>query len=140
MKWFMDRRTKTLKDIENSQDIKLLIDEFYKQVVGDDLIGHFFTKVIPLDMDKHLPVMYDFWETTLLGNMKYKGNPMVKHIELSQKVPIQPEHFERWLALWERTITENFDGTKTEEAIQRAKQIAELMKYKVQQHSTKIND
>lgn len=125
----------SLKDIENSQDIRLLVDEFYKEVVTDDLIGHFFTKVIPLDLDVHLPVMYDFWETTLLGNIKYKGNPMVKHIELSRKEPLNPEHFERWLFLWVNAVKENFEGPKAEEAIQRAKLIAGLMKYKVQQHS-----
>ena len=124
-----------MKDIENSQDIKLLVDEFYKEVVNDDLIGHFFTKVIPLDLEIHLPVMYDFWETTLLGNMKYKGNPMVKHIELSRKESLNPEHFERWLSLWVNAVTENFEGPKAEEAMQRAKLIADLMKFKVQQQS-----
>jgi len=124
-----------MKDIEDRQDIKLLVDAFYKEVVNDDLIGHFFTKVIPLDLDIHLPVMYDFWETTLLGNIKYKGNPMVKHIELSRKEPLNPEHFERWLSLWGTAVTENFDGPKAKEAIERANLIAELMKFKVQQHS-----
>jgi len=124
-----------LKDIENSQDIKLLVDEFYKEVVNDDLIGHYFSKVIPLDLEIHLPVMYNFWETTLLGNIKYKGNPMVKHIELSRKERLNPEHFERWLFLWVNSVKENFEGPKAEEAIQRAKLIADLMKFKVQQHS-----
>lgn len=124
-----------MKDIENSQDIKLLVDEFYKEVVNDDLIGHYFSKVIPLDLEIHLPVMYNFWETTLLGNIKYKGNPMVKHIELSRKERLNPEHFERWLFLWVNSVKENFEGPKAEEAIQRAKLIADLMKFKVQQHS-----
>lgn len=30
------------KDIGNRQDIELLVDEFYKKVVKDDLIGHYF--------------------------------------------------------------------------------------------------
>ena len=126
----MDR---VVKDIQTRTDIKTLVDEFYKQVITDDLIGHFFTEVVKLDLDKHLPVMYDFWETTLLGNMKYKGNPMTKHIELSRKKTLDSEHFDRWLALWVSTVTANFDGIKAEEAIQRAKQIGELMKYKIQQ-------
>ena len=126
-----------MKDIKNSQDIKILIDEFYKQVVTDDLIGHFFTKIIVLDWGKHIPVMYDFWETTLLGKMKYKGNPMLKHIELNEKESVNPEHFERWLDLWETTVTKNFKGIKATEAIQRAKQIGELMKFKIQQHTNK---
>ena len=132
-----NKKEGVLKDIQNSQDIKILIDEFYKQVVTDDLIGHFFTKVVELDWDKHIPVMYDFWETTLLGKMKYKGNPMLKHIELNEKESINPEHFDRWLDLWVTTVTKNFKGIKAEEAIQRAKQIGELMKFKIQQHTNK---
>lgn len=124
-----------MKDIENSHDIKFLIDEFYNQVIVDDLIGHFFTDVVKLDWDKHIPVMNDFWETTLLGKMKYKGNPMLKHIELNRLAPLQAEHFDRWLTLWESTIKENFQGSKADEAVKRARHIAELMKFKIQQHT-----
>jgi hemoglobin len=92
---------------------------------------------VKLDWDKHIPVMNAFWGTTLLGKMKYKGNPMLKHIELNEKEPLGAEHFERWLFLWENTIRKNFNGTKAEEAIKRARQIAELMKFKIQQHSNK---
>jgi hemoglobin len=126
-----------LKDIENSGDIRFLIDEFYKQVVNDDLIGHFFTEVVKLDWEVHIPVMNDFWGTILLGEIKYKGNPMWKHIELNEKDPLGAEHFERWLFLWETTIRKNFTGNKAEEAIQRARHIAELMKHKIQQHSSR---
>ena len=125
-----------LKDIENRDDIILLIDKFYSRVIADDFIGYFFTEVIALDWDKHIPVMYDFWETTLLGKMKYKGNPMLKHLELNKKEPLVPAHFHRWLTHWETTIRENFSGRKAEEAIKRANQIAELMKFKIQQHPT----
>ena len=124
----------SLKDIQNREDIKLLVDSFYQKIIQDDLIGHFFNGVIEIDWDKHYPLLYDFWETTLLGNIKYKGNPMLKHIELSRKHPIRPEHFERWLAHWKSTVEKNFVGTKADEAIQRATLIGELMKHKIQQH------
>ncbi len=124
-----------MKDIQHRKDIEFLIDKFYKRVITDDLIGFFFTEVIKIDWDKHMPIMYDFWETTLLGKMKYKGNPMVKHIALNQKEPMSPKHFERWLELWETTIKENFSGQKADEAVQRATQIGELMKYMITQHT-----
>ena len=121
-----------MTDIETSDDIKLLVDTFYKQLLHDDLVGHFFTEVVELDFDKHMPVMYDFWETTLLGNMKYKGNPMLKHLALNEKEAIRPEHFERWLNIWERTIRHHFYGPTSEEAILRAGQIAQLMRHKIE--------
>ncbi len=80
-----------------------------------------------------MPIMYDFWETTLLGNIKYQGNPMLKHIALNKKEPMNPTHFERWLELWKVTVSENFSGQKADEAIQRATQIGELMKHMVSQ-------
>jgi len=122
-----------LQDIQHRKDIELLIDKFYKRVIVDDTIGFFFTKVIKIDWDKHMPIMYDFWETTLLGNIKYQGNPMLKHIALNKKEPMNPTHFERWLELWKVTVSENFSGQKADEAIQRATQIGELMKHMVSQ-------
>jgi|TARA_B110000261_G_C13059187_1_gene347448 hemoglobin len=43
-----------------------------------------------------IPIIYDFWETTLLGVTKYKGNPMLKHIELNTMEELNAEYFERW--------------------------------------------
>ena len=126
-----------MKELENREDIKLLIDTFYKKILIDDKIGFFFTKVIKLDWSKHIPIMYDFWETTLLGVAKYKGNPMLKHIELNAMEAIKAEHFERWISIWKETIQENFVGEISEQAIKKAEQIGGLMKFKIEQHTTK---
>lgn len=120
-----------MNDIENRQDIITLVDLFYKKIITDNLIGVFFTKIIDLDWDKHMPVMYDFWENVLFHNAKYKGNPMMVHLNLHQKKTLEPEHFARWLQVWENTIKENFSGNNVDQAIQKAKQIAELMEFKV---------
>lgn len=128
-----------MKDIQNRKDIELLVDAFYKRIIVDDVIGFFFTKVIELDWDKHIPIMYDFWETILLGNIKYKGNPMLKHIDLNKKAALKPEHFARWLELWQITLSENFSGKNADEALNRAKQIGALMEFKVGQDTSKNN-
>ena len=122
-----------MKDIESRQDIETLVDAFYKKVRKDNIIGHFFTQIVELDWDKHMPIMYDFWETTLLGNLKYRGNPMTKHFDLNRKQSLKTEHFDRWLMLWGETIKENFSGEMADESIQRATQIAGLMKFKMEQ-------
>ena len=110
-----------------------LVDAFYKKAMSDDLIGHFFTEVVPLDLEKHMPTMYDFWESTLMHTGVYKGNPMLKHIDLHRKAALKEEHFERWLALWTETLGENFQGPNAEKAFQRANQIALLMQHKIHQ-------
>ena len=126
-----------MKDIKTRADIELLVDQFYKQVIKDKIIGYFFNEIVALDWTKHIPVMYNFWESTLFHLAKYKGNPMLKHIELNKKAELKHEHFSRWLELWEQTIKETFHGVIAEEAIKKANQIAEIMKYKIAQHSTK---
>ena len=124
-----------MKEIENRKDIEFLVDTFYKSVVVDDVIGSFFNEVVKLDWAKHIPVMYDFWETTLLGQGNYKGNPMQTHIQLSEKKAMTSKHFDRWLNLWEKTIEQHFEGNKALEAVSRAKQISAVMKFKIQQHT-----
>ncbi|MCX2743137.1 group III truncated hemoglobin [Mangrovivirga sp. M17] len=119
------------KDIESREDIEKLVTAFYKRVLKDKTIGHFFTEVVKLDFDKHMPVMFDFWESVLLGGRNYSGNPMTPHFKINEKEPLKPIHFERWLQLWKETINDNFKGKKSEEAISRAEQIAGLMKFKI---------
>ena len=126
-----------MRDIHSRKDIEFLVDSFYKKILIDEKIGFFFTEVVELDWDKHIPIMYDFWETTLLGKAKYKGNPMIKHINLHRKKIIKKEHFDRWLSIWKNTINASFDGEKSEEAIKKAEQIGGLMKFKIEQQTNK---
>ena len=44
---------------------------------------------------------------------------------------MEAEHFERWLALWSATVREHFQGTKADEAIDRAGSIARVMMHHV---------
>ena len=125
------------KDIENRQDIENLIDAFYRKVVVDETIGYFFTEVVQLSWEKHIPIMYSFWETILLDNITYKGNPMVKHIELNRLEALTKEHFTRWLFLWKETIDEYFKGSIANIAKSKADQMAALMMYKIEQSGNK---
>ena len=125
------------KDIINRGDIIQLIDAFYMKAKKDAVIGHFFTEVIPIDWDHHMPVIYDFWESVLLDNPVYKGNPMDKHLALDEKSRLENEHFDRWINLFNETVDEHFTGEKAELAKNRASQIRTLMAYKVEQNRVK---
>lgn len=124
------------KDISSPADVQTLVDRFYDKVVRDEVIGHFFTEVVPLDLAHHLPIMYRFWESILLGNHSYQGNPMQKHLQLSRLSPLNEVHFDRWLSLWIETADEHFAGEKANEAKARARHIAALMLHKVQATSS----
>ena len=119
------------KDIENKDDVNTLVNEFYSKVINDEKIGYIFKNIAGFTFEKHIPIMVSFWETLLFGLVSYKGNPMVKHIELNKIVPLQSEHFVQWLLLWEATVNENFEGNKASEAISRAKSIASIMQIKI---------
>ena len=52
-------------DILTREDIKLLVDRFYDKVQSDPLLGPVFSHV---DWPHHLPIMYNFWSSMLLGD------------------------------------------------------------------------
>jgi len=122
-----------MPDIQTRQHIETLVSSFYRKVLGDEVIGTFFTEVVQLDFEVHMPTMYDFWESILLGKQVYKGNPMLKHIALNRQKPMQKPHFDRWLGLWRETVEEQFEGPVAEKAIRTAQQIGGLMQVKVKQ-------
>jgi hemoglobin len=69
-----------MKDITNREDIVFLVDSFYEKVKADELLAPKFQH---LDWPKHLPIMYNFWSSMLLGDQSYQGNPFQKHTPLS---------------------------------------------------------
>ena len=123
------------KTIESREDIVLLVNSFYDKVKKDAIIGHFFSEVVEVDWPIHLPKMYDFWESIILGSGDFKGNPMAKHMQLNSKRRLKPEHFEQWLMLWQHTIEELFVGEKAEETKQRTRNIAHVIAYKISQRN-----
>lgn len=120
----------TKHDIALPEDVKLLVDTFYDKVKQDDTIGYIFNDVVQVDWPKHLPKMYAFWEFLLLGSNVFSGNPIEKHFEVNRLVPLTAAHFDRWLALFQGTVDELFDGPKATDAKFRAYAISETWKPK----------
>lgn len=119
------------KDIETRANIELLLCDFYEKVFKDELIGHFFTEVVPLDLDTHLPVITDFWESVLLDGRGYRKNVMEIHRDISSKSKIEKLHFDRWVQLFTETVDKYYEGTKANLAKQRAASIATMMNIKI---------
>ena len=119
------------RDISNRDDIKTFVDQFYKKALEDELIGFIFKKAAKINLEKHMPVMYDFWDSTLFNSSVYSGNPMRVHLALDDKVTLTKEHFDRWLRLFNTTIDEHFKGEKAELAKTRALSIATVMQIKL---------
>jgi hemoglobin len=111
-------------DILNRDDIKMLVDRFYDKVKDDSLLGPVFSHV---DWPHHLPIMYDFWSSMLLGDQTYRGNPLQRHMHLA----INKNHFDQWLSFFNETVDENFQGEKAEEVKMRAQSIAGIFQLKM---------
>ncbi|HEX5625065.1 MAG TPA: group III truncated hemoglobin [Saprospiraceae bacterium] len=116
-----------LQDIGERKDIETLVNAFYTKVRENPVIGFIFNDVARVDWDHHLPKMYAFWSSILLGEHSYHGNPMIKHVELSRKTELGESQFAEWIQLFNQTVDELFAGEKAEEAKIRAASIARLM-------------
>lgn len=123
-----------MTDINSKEDIKIFVDQFYGDVESDKLIGPIFLGKMPEgDWSKHLERMYSFWNTVLFGVPDYRGNPFSHHIYLG----IEKPHFDRWIALFEKTIDDNFAGAKANEAKERAGKMRMMFESKLD--AIKIN-
>jgi len=118
----------TKPEILNRKDIELLLNSFYEKVLNDKTINRFFEDI---DLEKHLPIITDFWCSLLLNEKNYQGNPMQKHMELHQMKKLTENNFSVWLQLFYETINENFKGNKADEMKLRATNIANLMMFKI---------
>lgn len=110
--------------LESRESVELLVNEFYEKVKADELLAPVFAHV---HWPEHLPVMYKFWASMLLGEQSYQGSPFEKHKNLA----VQSGHFERWVYLFKKTIDEHFVGAKAEEAKERGQHIAAVFQYKM---------
>lgn len=114
-------------DIYTLDDVKFIVDDFYGKVRKDDLLASIFDNVIKDQWPKHLDKMYRFWQTVLLGDHTYYGSPFVPHAGL----PVEQEHFDRWLKLFSETVDENYDGENAKKAKWQADRMAAMFLSKI---------
>ena len=116
-----------MQEIKSVEEVKLLVDTFYGKVREDDLLAEIFEARVQGRWEVHLEKMYTFWQTVLLEEHTYRGRPFPPHKQL----PIEKDHFERWLSLFHETIDSLFTGEKANEAKWRAGKMAEMFYAKI---------
>ena len=121
------------KDITSRDDLFLLISRFYEKLLTDDSISYLFTDVAKINLDHHLPVLVDFWDSVLFQSDTYRKNAMQPHLALHQRSPITKQHFETWLRYFTKTVDELFEGATAFIAKERATSIATVMQIKIKQ-------
>lgn len=115
------------KEIDSIEDIKLLVNEFYGIVRKDELLKDIFENIIQDRWEAHLNKMYNFWQTVLLNEHTYKGSPFPPHAVM----PVELEHFKRWLKHWSATVSKYFVGEKAERAVWQGQRMAEMFLSKI---------
>lgn len=122
-------------DIQTRADLEGMLWAFYEQAFADELIGHFFTRVVPLNLEIHIPVITDFWEAIIFNKHSYKKNVMVVHQHIHHLSHIKKEHLDRWVKIFTATVDDRFEGEKATLIKQRAMSIATIMDIKLNHNS-----
>ena len=106
--------------------ITKLVHEFYDDIRADDELAPIFNLAIGPHWESHLDRMVDFWCTVTLGKRGFQGNVYGKHMALSG---VEPEHFRRWLALFESHTKRLFSPDDATEFQIVARRIAASLQY-----------
>ncbi len=113
--------TRSQTGIDESM-IESLVRGFYARVRQDPLIGPVFESRIA-DWEPHLQKMFAFWSSLILQSGRYHGQPMARHLPL----PVDAQHFDRWLALFEETARALCPPAAADLFIERAHRVAESL-------------
>ena len=84
--------------------VKLVVENFYKRVLNDDRINHFFEQV---DMLKQKMHQIDFLTYAFEGSERYRGSTMREiHQKLVQEKGLSDEHFNAFIEDLVETLKE----------------------------------
>lgn len=111
--------------LTDEAEIEHLVRDFYGRIRADEMLGPIFARVIGEDWEPHLQKMFAFWSSVMLMSGRYKGAPMVAHMRLKQ---VRPEHFDRWLALFEDSANAVCAPATAAAFLEKARRIADSLR------------
>lgn len=108
---------------QREAEIARLVERFYALGREDPVLGPVFESRVS-DWAKHLEAMRDFWSSAIYRTGRYHGRPLEVHRRITE---ISPEHFARWLQLWELAVHETVRSEARTPLIAMAHRMAETM-------------
>ncbi|MBV9490191.1 MAG: group III truncated hemoglobin [Verrucomicrobia bacterium] len=108
--------------IGGREGLARLLRHFYADVRQDPLIGPIFNAQIT-NWSEHLAIIASFWETLLGAARTYSGPMPMMHLPLG----LQPEHFERWLFLWQANCRAQLPADAAGEMISLARHLGQRL-------------
>lgn len=97
-------------DITSKKDIVFVMQFFYEKAKADKVIGPFFTDIVEVNWEKHIPTLSSFWENVLFYTGEYNGDPLGAHKKIHAQTATTSLHFDCWLRIFNETIDEHFFG------------------------------
>jgi hemoglobin len=102
--------------------IERLVRKFYERIQAEPVLGPIFASKVE-DWEHHIQKLCAFWSSVALMTGRYHGQPMRMHIGL----PVDRSHFDRWLALFEKTAAEICPPVAAAHFLERARRIADSL-------------
>lgn len=96
------------KELNDSKDIRRLVDAFHKRAEADDLLGPIFSGIRLSDKN----ALYEYWSKVLLTEPSDQHERFPEHITLM----FTTQHFFRWRTLFIETIDKYCTGPTAEKA------------------------
>lgn len=109
------------KDIKEYEDVQLLVNTFYQNVLEDSLLAPIFIQHLEGKWEEHHEKLARFWHTVLFREMRYYGRPQDTH----EKLEVAREHFDRWIEIWKLTVDSLYEGEIAEKAKYRGTTMAD---------------
>ena len=83
--------------------IREMVELFYSRTQQDELLGPIFEEIVE-DWDAHYEKMTRFWSSATMHAGTYHGRP----IEAHKFGGLTKDHFDRWIELFTRTVSDVF--------------------------------
>jgi hemoglobin len=129
-----------MKDILNTDDLYILVDEFYKKLLADQSISYIFTDIVKIKLEEHLPILVTFWSQSIFNTGGYFNNLTQIHLDISEKEYLTPALFSIWLNHFNASVNENFIGSNAEKIKTQALSIATVMQIKIKAKGEILNN
>lgn len=120
-RWHTPRRVGHRARVIDRAALSDLVHTFYDRVRADAELSPVFARRLDGVWPEHLDRMVSFWASVMLGEGSFLGRPMPKHQAIDEA---RPEHFVRWLALFDEALARGFDDATAAVLRERATTIA----------------
>ena len=101
--------------------IRSVVVEFYRRARRDDQLGPIFDAHVA-EWPEHLDRMTDFWSAAMRKTGRYTGNPVESHRRVRS---LAAGHFDRWITLFEQTVSDLCPPREAEAFLARALRMRE---------------